>query len=193
MLIFLSALSGVRQDLYEAASLNINDDRSIAFSDAHIREGSLKNVYFDEINTEYNSFVVDIPSIQGSYKVYYEKPDEQTKTGALNERAVEVIVTCLANAEEIIYDDSSCVDKYNNLGHGVIVKEYIQYADFEDFYAYIDKEDLSRIRIVSRYYAHTSEQDAEYIQEVKQFVESLGISADLFEYYIVPNSELEIL
>ena len=183
----------IEEVLYETISLNKSDHQNISISDTRIREGSSRSVYFDKISTEYNSFVVDIPSIRGSYKVYYEKPDKQTKTGALNERAVEVIVTRLDDVEEKVYEDFACVDKYNNLGHSVIVKEYIQYVDSEDFYAYIDEENLSQIEVVSRYYTHTSEQDAKYVEEVREFVKSLGISPDLFEYYIVPVDELEIL
>ena len=186
-------IRGIEEVLYEAVSFDMDDSQNVSIYGAGVREGSLKSVYFEDISSNYESIIVDIPDVQGSYRIYYEKSDERTRNGALNERAAEVIVTCLSDYDEKIYDNYKCRDKFDGLGHGVIVQEYLNYNNFEDFYAYIDEGDLSKIKIVSRYYNHTAEQDAKYVEEVKKFVESLGISPELFEYYIVPVDELEIL
>ena len=179
----------INTSIYDILSINSGKiEDNISLSDAVVREGSVREKRFDVAGVQYVSFIVDVTEKKQSYWVNYVRDDEIDDT----EGAPEVLTACL-DSSEYIYGAFDCVDRSNGLARNNIVKEYLGYADFEDFYAYIDEGDLSRIKIVSRFYEHSPEQDAKYVEEVKGFVESLGIPVELFEYYIVPVDEIEIL
>lgn len=193
--------SGVRDSvsvaLYNIVSLNTEDGQNVNVSGAFVRDGTMVRRHFDnndesEPGFETVSFVVDIPSLEQSYWVQYEKSDEYDEEDSENDWTVVPTVTCLLDSEKK-FNNFVCNSQLGEFERNRIAANYLGYASFEDFYAYIDEGDLSRIKIVSRFYEHSPEQDAKYVEEVKEFVESLGIPVELFEYYIVPVDEIEIL
>lgn len=177
--------------VYSAISENSDDLGNAEEFSASVREGTVVKKEFDKNPPiKYMSFVVDVPVIRQSYKFYYEYEDVE-EPDMWGNNIMDLFVTCVSD-EEAIYE-FECDNSEGGNRRARLVKSNLQYLDNEDFYAYIDEGDLSRIKIVSRSYEHSPEQDAKYVEEVKEFVESLGIPVELFEYYIVPVDEIEIL
>lgn len=176
--------NGLKTALYNLASLNLSNDQNINIYGALIRDDSLVEKSFTKFNREYFSFIVDIPDIEQSYWVWYDKyiSDVEDLSGGVP----EVMVVCLSDYESKIYDDFACRDESNGLTRNFIVKNYLRYTDFDGFIAYVDPKDdgMKHVRIVSNKYEYTDEDSERYMRETREFIKSLGISPDLFEYTV---------
>lgn len=182
---------GIGSALYDVLVLNLSDINRLNSENVVIRDGKISKYYYDE-GSYYTGFIVDLPDVSQSYFVHYYDVNDRDDTNENGDHGYTVTVSCLTKLE-MIYGDFACRDRNGGMARNYVLMGLLDYADFEDFYAYIDEGDLSRIKIVSRFYEHSPEQDAKYVEEVKEFVESLGIPVELFEYYIVPVDEIEIL
>lgn len=187
--------SELNESLYNTMLLNSVNMNNIGLDGVFFREGSLKEVNFEKAGFTYSSFIVDIPSMQQSYRIYHEQLDRDDNVREYDIKPAEVVmVTCLYSNDDIIYDDYKCMDEYSQDMGSDIVAEYLRYTDFDGFYAYIgeDDVDMKTINIVSSKYEYTDAESAEYVKDVRGFVESLGISADLFDYKVMPKPTMEL-
>lgn len=167
--------------LYRMVAYNSGDNVIFEMDGAEIREGSRRSMRFSD--QEFVSFIVDIPEIRQSYYVYYIEYDESE----MYSDTPEVSAACLTRGEDIVYEDFACKNmEDDSFVYAFIVGHLLQYADFDGFIAYIDpgEESMSHIRIVSGGYEYTEEQSERYIRETKEFIESLGISPELFSYSV---------
>lgn len=90
--------------LYIMVDFNNGDDVDInGITDAAVRAGSEKQTN-DGFEQYSGSFIVDIPSLQQSYKISYL--DSKVKNGY--DSGYPVIVSCLKDVSEIIYKDFDC-------------------------------------------------------------------------------------
>ncbi|MBQ3352759.1 hypothetical protein IJG89_00175 [Candidatus Saccharibacteria bacterium] len=90
--------------VYRAVSHN-NPTNQVIKNGFSIREGSLISKYYEDANINYVNFIVDIPSIEQSYRAAYVWSDK--KNNEYISPNVNVAVTCL-NEDEMIYDDFGC-------------------------------------------------------------------------------------
>lgn len=183
--------------LYNAMSVNLDANQNIRVSGAVIRDGTLLEKHFDEsqIGTDgvnIASFIVDVPSARQSYWMWYSwldgyggEEDDDWK--------MESVVAC-PMGEEAIYMDFACKDLLNEPVRNQIVTEYLKCLYSEDFYAYMDLDDLDmkRIKIIASKSEFSQEEEQKYLNETRKFVRSLGVSPDLFEYSVesAPIEEL---
>lgn len=155
-----------------------------------IRDGSLKVQKFDNYGFRALSMVVDIPSLQQSYQIFYKYPIDHTESTSSayfnNPRAV----LCLDETTEILYPDFKCKAAYPKETRYKIAADYLRYFDFNYFSTSVDEDDPTTIRINPAEYSITDEQKESYIQETKDAIESLGISSELFKYKIITPSDL---
>ena len=182
----------IQSSIYSAIALNGGTISSIGDSDAKIREGTLINHYFQDINMNYISFIVDIPSIEQSYWVFHEwSSDNNNKKYMINQ---STMVSCPVK-QQIIYYNFDCEDKYNGRSQNIVAKEFFpeikkESDDFTEFNAFVDSENSSRI-IIDAIHQNPSESTKKSdLEKVKSAVESLGISPDLFEYYFLQPSDI---
>lgn len=157
----------------------IQDYNSYDFSDrATIRPDTFKIVDFDQEGGGYRfvSFEVDIPKIKRSYQIYYiySHPMGETPDLSVSVLCADTADSC-QGAEEISY-------------RARIAARYLEYANFDGFVAYVDPEDeeMKHIRVMSKKHEYTDEESERYVRETKEFIESLGISPELFEYTVEP-------
>lgn len=80
---------------------------------ATIRESSIRSQENNEqgANLSYRSFAIDIPEVRQSYWVQIEW--ENADDGSIRYTGYPVVISCLPESEEKIYQDFECVDDFN--------------------------------------------------------------------------------
>ena len=151
---------------------------NIAEINAEVREESERIQIIGNDNIRYLTFIIDIPDLQQSYRVFFDSQgvidlDETT------------FVLCLDDTEEIIYKDFKCKGSDGNFTKNEILSGYLENYDFKDFSLVVLEKDPSRIMINAFREGLTEEEKNNYIKTVKERVESLGISPDIFQYEVV--------
>ena len=174
--------------LYDSIASNGGALESISNSDAQIRENTMADIYFEDIDMHYISFIVDIPSIRQSYQVFNEWSDNRTNPNYLTNMAT--MIMCLPK-EQIIYADHDCKDRFNHNGQKILASKFIDHFDFEYFTPYFKEGDLSTIYINPINYNITEAVKQSYTQKTKDAIFSLGITPDLFEYHVLEQSDLD--
>lgn len=154
--------------------------------DAEIRTGTLINTYFEDINMHYINFVVDVPSIEQSYQVFHEWSDDATNMYFMTNMAT--MVMCPVESQ-VIYPNFDCQDEYNHRGQFIVASVFIKYFSFSHFNV-SSSVNPPLIAISTGSLDPIGKETGEiYIQEVKDAISSLGISPNLFEYYIMKPSD----
>lgn len=191
-------LSGVSENslktmdalLYDAISSNSQSFQNISSRGAIIRSNSLIDMRLDfaDESVRYLSFMVDIPDIKQSYRAYYGYIEPEYSDEYLN-NVIGIGMLC-PSSDEMIYDDFGCSESIGGVNRNDIVAKYLKYSGFDEFIAYVDPEDAEKkhIKIVAKKYDYTDSEGEKYLQETKEFVESLGVSPELFEYTVEPVS-----
>lgn len=147
---------------------------------AVVREGSTRTLRMEENGSDFLSFVVDLPDMGQSYRVYYAYPETIFDSENL------AIALCLDSFDEKIYAEFNCVDmEEDEEGRVMIVATVVEGIEYNDFWVNVD-EDLRQIRInVLPAVEVNDEVRSRYISEVKQIVENLGVSPGMFEYKVM--------
>lgn len=183
--------------LYNAMSVNSDTDRNIWVSGAVVRDGTLLERHFDgsEIGTDgvnIASFIVDIPDIEQSYWVWYSWLDGYNGEEE-NDWMLESAVACPVGNESL-YEDFVCRDWVEDPVRNQIVAEYLKYLYSEDFYAYVNPDDLEMQEVFIIVSGADSSQESEqkYVTEVKDYIDSIGVSSEIFNYIVklAPMEEL---
>lgn len=90
--------------VYNAVAKNITDN-NVRLDGAIVRDGSLKNTYFEEVDINFVSFIVDIPDAKRSYQVVYEWSDDEENMYVPKNDAAAAL--CL-ESDQLIYGDFNC-------------------------------------------------------------------------------------
>lgn len=147
---------------------------------AVIEEGTFKSVDFKSYNLRFVSFELSMPDLNQSYQIYYSYSHP---TG--NSPVLSISILCPL-------DDSECREPEGQKSRQEIVAEYIGYFDFDNFSTFIKQGDnVSRPTInINPLDKNPDEKASEaLIQELKNAIESLGISPDLFNYFVMQQSD----
>ena len=129
-------------------------------------------------NSKYVSMIVDIPSLEQSYQVFYS-------TNAVIDPNISTFVLCLDDSIKKVYPDFKCKSSDDESIKHTIVSSYLRYFSFEYFSAYIKPDDPKTIIISpSVTYNNSEETKAKYVEEVKESIKSLGLRPDVYEYYV---------
>lgn len=105
--------------LYSIVKNNTSEDQEIPTSGALIRDGSLTSEYNPDSNITFNTFMVDIPSLQQSFfgQITWSK-DEQADLGGY-----PILFSC-PNKDQLIYPAFKCT---NMLGNNPTTELYDKY------------------------------------------------------------------
>lgn len=145
-----------------------------------VREETMKKFHIEEIESDLLSFVVDLSDEKQSYRIYYAYPETIFDSENL------AMVLCLDGFDEKIYEDFRCVDtKEDEEERRLMVATVVEKIDFED-YSVIMAEGRKVITIESLpNIAVDNEKRDEYISQVKQVINDLGVSPEMFEYRVM--------
>ncbi len=173
------SISSIEHELLNIVGKNITDIDFIE-SKAIIRDESIHSHFFETENLGEVNFIVDIPDLEQSYQLFYEySPDENNSYLESNDR---IIALCV-EPSEVKYQDFNCNDLYSQGTRNFIIEKYLNFADFDNFYAEVTGKNHDQITINLNWREETDGE--EYIREAKEMVSSLGSSPDLFKYSIV--------
>ena len=181
-----SDISSLDKEIIESELLKIvkqnTEGVNLAETKAIVRSDFLKTHFFENQNLNYISAIVDLPAIEQSYQIFHEySKDENNKYLYPNDT---VIILCITDPDEIIYSNFACNDIYDQQTRNSLVGKYIDYLEFDNFYAYISPDNINEITI------HVLQGDMDdstinkYTREVKSAIESLGIKPELFSYSV---------
>lgn len=159
---------------------NNTTDVDFGSVEAIIRDESIHANFFETENLGEVNFIVDIPELSQTYQLFYEySPDLNNSYLEKNDR---IIALCV-EPSEVKYQDFNCNGFYTQGTRNFLVQKYLEFADFENFYAEILDEDYSVVRVCPFYHNET---DGDlFIEETKEMIRSFGVSPDLFTYQIV--------
>lgn len=137
------------------------------------------------------SAIVDIPDIEQSYWFYSEYSSENGNKYIDYSKSYRMF--CLDNTQENVYPDFSCKDDFGFEGKHEIVSTLIGYFNFNYFSLSLpSKKGVTEVRIKPTNYNLNDVTKESYIQEAKNAVESLGVSPDLFTYYVMGPEDITI-
>lgn len=156
---------------------------------AYLRDGSIKAQRFESYGVNYVRAIVDIPNLEQSYEIFLEYPDNKDAISAVEYSESEVAkpysILCLDDNSEKIYPDFDCHESPGYYTRQKIVANTLGYFYFDYFSAYLDPNGPGTVIISpSVTYDNDDATKAQYIEEVKTAIKSLGISPDLFTYYV---------
>ena len=186
----------LRDDIIDDISLSLasaieqnTTDLDLRGSKAIVREDSISQVEFAQKGFVALNFIVDIPSLEQSYQVYYKYP-----VNAANDQTTEnpSAILCLEDEAQIIYPDFKCRSPYSEDIRPKIATEYTRFMEFDDFTITLDEDDPTQINI-NPSTKITDGTNESYISQVKAFIQDLGVSPDLFKYYVVKETDLNYL
>lgn len=174
----------LENELYDTIKKNISDS-DLLNTNAEIREGTEHEQYFENENLTFYSAIIDIPSLNQSYQFFHEYSDDKyNKNISPND---SYMVLCLDDEKLITYPDFNCQSKYDSSTRDMIVSKYLPYHNFEYFSANVEtkKDTTTRIAIQPISSDFSSSESRAYTKQVKDFIESLGISSERFTYDVV--------
>ncbi|MBR0372684.1 hypothetical protein IJH72_01945 [Candidatus Saccharibacteria bacterium] len=181
-------IKNLKNDLYELMKKN-NTDVDLSVDDAQIRTGSEHTYYFEKNGVNYYGAIIDVPSLSQSYQFFYEYLDSE-KDGTLAGGKEQGAMLCLENEEDVIYPEFDCKNNlYDSSSLKFIVNRYLALMEFNLFSARVDSKNNSRIVVYPTSSEATQSNSRTYIKQVKDFIQSLGISPDIFTYdYIASDN-----
>ena len=161
------------------ARINKTSSKNIT-SGAKIRDGSIHELYLEEIKIHYVNFIIDIEEARQSYQIKYEwsDNDKSVKSGEY-----KTMVYCVQKKDKI-YQDSECTDEYIN-PRDIIVLDVIRRLKT------INGINLSITKQPSKqnpdqkitFSIFSDEKNKEYnIQTIKNFISNLGESFNPEDY-----------
>lgn len=183
-----SYINKISHNLTYAVELN-TDNLDIPASKATIRDNTVTLKEFNSINSNLLSFIIDIPSLEQSYQIYYSYSSNPNKESFLSEDtdsslAFNPYVLCITEESQIIYPNFNCHSAFSSNTRYTIVNSYISQLYFDIFSISIDSTNPHQINL-KPFRRVTTTLNESHIAEVKAAIASLGISPDLFTYHII--------
>ncbi|MBR3056195.1 hypothetical protein IKG64_02765 [Candidatus Saccharibacteria bacterium] len=180
-----SNLENVQQVLLNMVLLNDTAGTDISMdTEANLKDISVN--YFDVYGIGYSTAIVDLPELRQSYRIFYEWSDDDANE-YISPNA-SIMIMCETEEALMIYEDFECQDVIDRKTLNSVVGKYLKYYDRDEFIAFVDPgdEEMKHIRVMSKKHEYTDEESGRYVRETKEFIESLGISPELFEYTVEP-------
>ncbi len=156
---------------------------------AYFRDGSIVTQRFEKHKTNYVRAIVDIPELEQSYEIFLEYPDNKDAVNAVEYSEPNIAkpysILCLDENSEKIYPNFDCHESSEYDTRQNIISNVLNYFQFDNFSAYLNTKGPGTIIIyVSAIYENDETMKTKCIEEVKTTIESLGISSNLFTYYV---------
>lgn len=169
----------IESELLKAVEKNTSDiDMSIA---ATLRKDTLTTRHFAGTDLDYFSAIIDIPSLEQSYRIFHEYNSKDKEYAPFSEDLLTI--TCLVPEDEIIYPNFDC--EGSQMVYRNILASYISAMDFKDFSLLLDDEDLFAIKIIPHDQTPNISEQNEYISRSKSTVDSFGVPSEIFDYNII--------
>ncbi len=174
-----------------------SDTVSKSQASAYFRDNSIKTQHFEKYKTNYVRAIIDIPDLKQSYEIILEYPDNKDAINAVEYSSTDVAkpysILCLDENSEKIYQDFACHESPEYFTRQKIVSNTLKYFQFDGFSAYLNTKSQDLVIIqVSAIYENDDVMKAKCTKEVKDAIESLGISPDIFTYYIDIVADVDI-
>lgn len=177
----------IEYDLFEIIKNNISEVN--INTAAELRTNSIKTYSFPYQQINYISAIVDLPELQQSYHIFHEYSENENNPYLSPNSGT--ITLCLGDEEEKIYPDFICKDIYEPNTRHAIVANYIGYFDFKYFSAFLYFDNPDTIVIGPASYDNDKSTEDQYINEVKNAVESLGFSPDSYKYHVRTAADID--
>lgn len=164
--------------LYE--EILFNNRGNIYNSGAKIREGFAHYTYISELGIYVLNYIVDIESLQQSYRVVYRWADKYPNENI--PQNVTAVAFCL-NDEELIYGDFECRDQYSD---DVVVYDLLQNKTFNNSVLNLSGDVYNGEPLIINIYVNSNEESDEEIavDEISSYLASVGFDLADFNYEV---------
>ena len=180
-----NSIDTIQRKLFDSVQNNI-DDINTTSTTATVRPDSVTiHPHLSESGLNYLSAIIDIPDLRQSYKLFYEYDSESADwTPSPHEL---FLITCLNQADEILYSDFSCYDSHGPKIYNGVIAKYIRQLFSEDFSLYISNTDISSLYI-RPFKTVQFPQNQDYVTQAESIIESMGVPSSIFTYTITDTS-----
>ncbi|MBO7718474.1 hypothetical protein J6S37_03215 [Candidatus Saccharibacteria bacterium] len=151
---------------------------------AEVRENTFKTHYSNDTESSFLSMVVDLPNLEQSYQIIYEYPKVLFDPDSL------ALVLCLDEYNEKKYPSHECSSKYDDKDRNLYASAYIEQSTFNDFNV-VSYDDDKALRINPNKADFTESEEKGYIDEVKEKLETFGVSPNRFRIEVTHPSDLD--
>lgn len=182
--------TGMSRDAAERISANLyttieawpdDDGMEVPTSGAKVREGSVEKKHDEATGIKSADFIVDIESLQRSYRIHVEWGNDANITG------YPYVISCLRSDDEVIYPDFYCVDDFEDVTDSSVINSYLPYwGKTESGYEYMVR---SKKYSDGREYFEVSVDSCgdrkiinEALEATKKWINTLGINSEAFLY-----------
>lgn len=177
-----NSVEAIQSALYDNVTTNGGTLSSISDSDAKVREGTMTELYFDEINMHYINFIVDIPSIEQSYQIFNEWSDNKSNPHYLTN--LTTMVMCPLESQ-IEYSSFKCRDSYNHNGQSLIASNFLPLLDPDSYSTLIQNSKAPYIVVIApKAFMVDDDTKTSYTKQTEENIKSLGFPSDAFNYYV---------
>lgn len=190
----------ISKAVYEAVAVNNSEMANVSRNGVIVRDEIVVSKEMGDSGLRHMSFIVDIPELKQSYRVFYDDYSEVDKDD-LSGGAPEILVTCLNGSDEMIYDDFSCGDNYGGLGKYYVARGHEGLmgggseqvvADYKVFLPqdrYYDGEIVDEAYLEITAYCGEESAEEKAVNNVGEFFRGLGLDLNDFKYKIVTECE----
>lgn len=170
----------INKAVYDIAALN--NTGNINNFGAKIREGSVSNVYLEELGMNFVHFIVDVEDLGQSYELVYRWIKDMPKDKDLKD--IPMVVAYCPKAEDLIYGNFDCKDEYNGTGEARVVYETLQFHEFNNArFSIIGNPSVGEKLSISILTPTDYETDkSKAIAEFSEYMNSLGFDLEDYEY-----------
>lgn len=153
----------------------------------NIRKDTISTHHFDESDIDFFSAIIDIPSLEQSYRVFHEYHSKDKEY--IPESESLLTITCLIPEDKNIYPNSQCTDN-DKKTYRAIIKSYLDEKSYTDFAIFFDEDNPFLIKILPLKEQPDNYTKDSFITQTKSSIESFGIPSNLFEYKVNPFNTL---
>lgn len=175
-----TSINDIERKLFLAVQENSNNI-DLSTTVAQIRESSIRtHTNFNKSDLNYLSTIIDIPSINQSYRLFFEY-NNTDQNWTPRPPYTLFLITCLNQQDQIIYPDFNCYDSQGPNIYNGIVANYIHALNNEQFSMFVNDSDIN-ILYVNPFSKDYESNKQFYIEQAKAAVESLGVPPTIFTY-----------
>ena len=179
--------SVVEGELAKIVSLNNTDSSTLSYG-AEIREGSVHDVFIDDLAIHFLNFIIDVKELGQSYQVIYRWADRYPNPNVPTNNSAMIFCP---RQDKQIDQNFNCRDDYNGNGESIVAYQVLRNQLFGSFLTGIEGNDTDGIKKI-----YISPMDSEEatkdnaIKTLRDWLANLGFNLDDYQYEIRANDIL---
>ena len=184
-------ISDMQKNIFEGSLANIlllNNNNQVPAYGAKVRKDSVYNVYLEDLEIHYLSFIVDLDELKQSYQFVYRYADKYPNPNVPPNYATMVFCP---RTDKLIYGDFDCKDEYNNYGEDAVIASLLKNKKFSNLFLNVHgaedfKTPLEKLVIRPMFSSDNKERDSKNI--INDWLANVGLNIDNYQCEFMTQS-----